>query len=337
MKKIDCKVYMDILPLYVDGALSNETKMFVEEHLLECEACRDEVKMLSRPLVIPVENNTKIFDEIKKQLSLKNAFIFGVSLTLCVLFWLMLFPGLDTAMQYHILEMIHGGVRALWILPLAFGGIVWEWRMLGRERMWWTSLVPTFFPLLILCFVEVLWSTGVEGNRNLASLLWYIGFPLILGACLAVLWKILLEQSMWIKAIALTFFLGLFAVGLTIMPERLDKVMNLEIGEKAWYVIGEDTWWNTSVESLANLLKSKRVSPCEQAPVRIDNRECVILRLNEEYVIAIRESESAYVYSYKGDLEYFEGENVVYKVVNSRSLKDEMEGMLYMEYNDDKD
>lgn len=337
MKKIDCKVYMDILPLYVDGVLSNETKMFVEEHLLECEACREEVKVLSRPLAIPVEKNTKIFDEIKKQLSLKNAFIFGVSLTLCVLFWLMLFSGLDTAMQSHISEMMHDGVRALLLLPLTFGGIVWQWRLLGRERIWWTSTLPTFFPLLILYFVERLWATGVEANRNLASLLWYIGFPLLLGACFAVLLKILLEQSKWVKMIAIVFFGGLFAVGLTIMPERLDEVMNLEIGAKALYVTREDTWWDTSVEFLEDILKSKRVYPCEQAPEWTGNTGCVILRLNEEYVIAIRESENAYVYYYKGNLEYFEGENVVYKVVNSRGLKNEIAGTLYIYYEKYKD
>ena len=40
MSKISCHIIQDILPLYVDGIVSEDTKEMVEEHLRECESCR---------------------------------------------------------------------------------------------------------------------------------------------------------------------------------------------------------------------------------------------------------------------------------------------------------
>ena len=40
MNKINCNVIGDLLPLYVDGAVSEDTKKLVEEHLAECADCK---------------------------------------------------------------------------------------------------------------------------------------------------------------------------------------------------------------------------------------------------------------------------------------------------------
>ena len=40
MSKISCNVIQDIMPLYVDEIVSEDTKKLVEEHLKECEDCR---------------------------------------------------------------------------------------------------------------------------------------------------------------------------------------------------------------------------------------------------------------------------------------------------------
>ena len=37
MSKISCNVIQDIMPLYVDEIVSEDTKKLVEEHLKECE------------------------------------------------------------------------------------------------------------------------------------------------------------------------------------------------------------------------------------------------------------------------------------------------------------
>ncbi len=38
---ISCKIIEDLLPLYIDGVCSEESKKLVEEHLSECSRCED--------------------------------------------------------------------------------------------------------------------------------------------------------------------------------------------------------------------------------------------------------------------------------------------------------
>ena len=40
MGKINCNVIQDILPLYIDDTVSDDTKELVEEHLQNCEICQ---------------------------------------------------------------------------------------------------------------------------------------------------------------------------------------------------------------------------------------------------------------------------------------------------------
>lgn len=39
-KQYTCDIIFDLLPLYIDGMTSPETAKVVEEHLKECEVCR---------------------------------------------------------------------------------------------------------------------------------------------------------------------------------------------------------------------------------------------------------------------------------------------------------
>ena len=39
--KITCNIIQDMLPLYVDDVLSEDSRKMVEEHLKDCEACRE--------------------------------------------------------------------------------------------------------------------------------------------------------------------------------------------------------------------------------------------------------------------------------------------------------
>lgn len=44
--KLNCNVIDDLLPLYLDGVCSAESRALVEEHLKECPACREKVASL---------------------------------------------------------------------------------------------------------------------------------------------------------------------------------------------------------------------------------------------------------------------------------------------------
>ena len=53
MNKINCTVIKDILPLYADDIVSEDTKKLVEEHLLSCNDCKKELSLLKSDLETP--------------------------------------------------------------------------------------------------------------------------------------------------------------------------------------------------------------------------------------------------------------------------------------------
>ena len=76
--KISCDVIRDLLPLYVDEVLSNDSKTLVDEHIEQCESCRDELKKLSGDEVYSCAvnqiENKSIYDslnKIRKRISFK--------------------------------------------------------------------------------------------------------------------------------------------------------------------------------------------------------------------------------------------------------------------------
>ena len=58
MEKINCNVIQDILTLYIDDSVSDDTKALVEEHLQNCEGCRRLYNELQEDIMVPVD--TKI-------------------------------------------------------------------------------------------------------------------------------------------------------------------------------------------------------------------------------------------------------------------------------------
>lgn len=52
MNEMNCSIVTDILPLYIDNVVSEETGIFIKEHLSHCEHCRREYEKLSKNVVI---------------------------------------------------------------------------------------------------------------------------------------------------------------------------------------------------------------------------------------------------------------------------------------------
>ena len=52
MNTIRCSIVEDLLPLYIDGALREETAQAVREHLSACPACRNEYEKLAQTLTL---------------------------------------------------------------------------------------------------------------------------------------------------------------------------------------------------------------------------------------------------------------------------------------------
>ena len=70
MKKIECYIVQDLLPLYIDHACSKQTTEDIEGHLQSCESCKKLYEEMSSDicsaLQTPEFDSRKIFRHAKK-------------------------------------------------------------------------------------------------------------------------------------------------------------------------------------------------------------------------------------------------------------------------------
>lgn len=74
MMKNECSIIRDILPLYLENMVSEDTAYFVEKHLEKCPECREELKQLRAPAAVqPKPNiNAAPLRQLKKVLLIKK-------------------------------------------------------------------------------------------------------------------------------------------------------------------------------------------------------------------------------------------------------------------------
>lgn len=92
MKEINCNIIRDLLPLYEDGAVSEDTTQLVREHLEGCPACREEYERMRTPTPVPPDRDISMIlqmeDEMRKK-SIRRFFCgVGVLAVLACLFCL---------------------------------------------------------------------------------------------------------------------------------------------------------------------------------------------------------------------------------------------------------
>jgi hypothetical protein len=97
-----CKIIEDLLPLYHDGVCSEESKQMIEEHLSQCEECRNLLSKIDGEIVSPAKDeDVKMLEGISKAVrkGRKKALIAGISITLVA--FLLLFAGFSTWWYCH--------------------------------------------------------------------------------------------------------------------------------------------------------------------------------------------------------------------------------------------
>ena len=90
MKEINCGVIRDLLPLYEDNAVSEETAELVRKHLADCPECREELRKMRVPVSLPVDEDTQqVLDKIRvrreKQRRKKRNILIGIGAALAVI------------------------------------------------------------------------------------------------------------------------------------------------------------------------------------------------------------------------------------------------------------
>lgn len=85
MSKISCQIIRDILPLYVDDVVSDDTRHMVEEHLVHCDDCRRLAAEMQDEIVLPVENDTRPLQHFKEAWKRKKVMIAAISVVVTLL------------------------------------------------------------------------------------------------------------------------------------------------------------------------------------------------------------------------------------------------------------
>ena len=90
---LSCEVVRDLLPSYLDGVASGETKAAVERHMEECPACRETLRRMKEPEVAapPEEKEIDYLKKVRRRSSRKVAVILGIVVLLSIAAMLRLF------------------------------------------------------------------------------------------------------------------------------------------------------------------------------------------------------------------------------------------------------
>lgn len=56
--KIECNIIKDLLPIYIDNCCSTESKQLVDEHLKECEKCKDSYEHMKVSFINEIEDKS---------------------------------------------------------------------------------------------------------------------------------------------------------------------------------------------------------------------------------------------------------------------------------------
>lgn len=158
MKK-DCYIVEDLLPLYVEGLLQDETAKWLEKHLEQCESCKEIAEMTEKPLVEvssqPTQSNEKMIKRIQFKLNIYQMIFVCVSFIF--------------AMRTSLLNDSMGFILSYTIL-----GFVLYLFYKNYKTVIAIALLPTFF-----------WSVGtvlLDLNHDLGGSILQQSYQIIVGS-----------------------------------------------------------------------------------------------------------------------------------------------------------
>ena len=87
---ISCDIIRDLLPLYAEDLVSNDSRKLVDEHLCQCDPCTRQLGILKKAAALPIEVETKSLKRVentirrRRILAVLTTFMFIASLVLSV-------------------------------------------------------------------------------------------------------------------------------------------------------------------------------------------------------------------------------------------------------------
>lgn len=159
--KNECKIVSDLLPLYIEDMVSEETSEFIKEHLEKCESCKSDLELFKSG-----EDLTEIFNEekvkqlenikpFKKIMKKMNLQVHSISYLLIVFFIFFGFLTMDSDDVFY---------NSL-IMPIvgAFGYIIFRLKAFYKlpVLLLVINFLASLFNLVDVEFIDIFFWTGI--------------------------------------------------------------------------------------------------------------------------------------------------------------------------------
>lgn len=115
MKNINCNIANDLIPLYVDDVLSEDSKELLTEHIAKCDKCKDSLHKMKRDIPMMEDRDFNPFRKVQKKYVLRVLlvafvmFLLYVGYIICDLTVLPVFyVGDDLIADLQVVEMEEG-------------------------------------------------------------------------------------------------------------------------------------------------------------------------------------------------------------------------------------
>lgn len=90
---ISCNMIRDLLPLYAEGMVSNDSREAVEEHIRGCPACQDVLAQLRQEPLVPTQTDTGTLEHLQQNIRRRRrrTVVLAMLVTATILFSLFMF------------------------------------------------------------------------------------------------------------------------------------------------------------------------------------------------------------------------------------------------------
>ena len=96
--KVTCNVIKDILPLYLENMLSDDSRAMIEEHIEQCQECLTYLNEMKTVNGIPIDTDTSPLLKIKSTLRKKKI----QTVIFTIMFSIIVFVLLQECICFHI-------------------------------------------------------------------------------------------------------------------------------------------------------------------------------------------------------------------------------------------
>ena len=234
----------------------------------------------------------------------RNLLIVSIVLLLVSIF--LALPMMDTATQYMVEQTLkYSNDYIVFLLPVILLSFSLQFWLFNKHR--WLSWLLPILSFVLITAAELFWIEG-GWDRLESTFFWIVGFPMVLGSCLAILSSALLKQNRSIQIAAVLIMVAVLLLGVIFWPRYLTEKIEIAPENRLLYFEPENNfeWMQEEGEKFTELLNGDKVSPCLSSPPW-DNERGIMLRLDKNHILIAHQHDTPYIYEYAGELEEFDG------------------------------